>query len=243
MSTHPENAPDAWCRTCGTRHAASGDCPGVLLTTGPERAVWSQAIRIDARRDVVTVRVAPAGRYWVARIVTEPRSVWVVPGGGGARKFVGRVEDEAARRAAAHVREICSARGWTPAGAGETVTLASLLGGRTDDTELSAADLERRERERKPCDLPVAFASTTLRHRARLFNVSERGVFVTTDAPAESGTPLTLQVRLPDGSLPLRGTVVWNRPAEETGRPRGMGVRLHRPPALYVRFVRELPAV
>ena len=42
-------------------------------------------------------------------------------------------------------------------------------------------------------------------------------------------------------SIPIRGMVVWTRTEEQEGRMKGMGVRLFKPPALYLSFVRALP--
>lgn len=58
-------------------------------------------------------------------------------------------------------------------------------------------------------------------------NVSESGVFVSTYAPLEIGTMVTLRVLLPEGELvQALGTVRWVRPLSERNEAQpGMGIR------------------
>lgn len=41
-------------------------------------------------------------------------------------------------------------------------------------------------------------------------------------------------------TIPLVGTVTWVRLKEEPGKPKGMGIQLHQPPALFQRYVVEV---
>lgn len=235
------DAPDGWCGTCGSRHGRAARCPGPLIPTGEERDALSQAVRTERGVEVVSIRVVPCDDLWVARIVTLPRTVWVIPGGNLPRKFVARSVEAAVAAARDHFRRIADARRWRPAGPQELASFSGLLARREEAAvKLSPAEAERRERRRTACDLPVSFSFADQRFPGRLSNVSERGVFVHTFSPPAAGTALQLQVRLPDGTLPLRGTVVWSRVTEEPDRPAGMGVRLHGAPALYRHFVRGL---
>lgn len=93
---------------------------------------------------------------------------------------------------------------------------------------------------RKPCTLPASFGRNSHRRDAEVLNVSERGLFLGTADPLDAGAVVQVKVTLDACSMPLRGVVVWSRVDEHDGRPQGMGIRLSKPPALYVSYVREL---
>ena len=41
-------------------------------------------------------------------------------------------------------------------------------------------------------------------------------------------------------TISLAGTVMWVRDDKEPGRPKGLGVQLDKPPAMYLRYVEEV---
>ena len=54
------------------------------------------------------------------------------------------------------------------------------------------------------------------------------------------GSSIRLELDAGGATIPLRGTVVWVRVAPASGRPIGMGLRLARPPAMYLDAVKKL---
>lgn len=88
---------------------------------------------------------------------------------------------------------------------------------------------ERRIHERfEATSIAVDYASGDTFLFAYLQNISEMGIFVRTDHPANVGTRLRLRFQLDRGEpLELDGEVTWINPYKETGdnlNP-GMGVR------------------
>lgn len=232
---------DDWCPTCQTRHEGKVPCPGPLVPTGPARDGWRVTVKTNRGPESYGVQVAPVDRTWLAWILTYPDSCWLYPGTGESLKFVGESPQEAEERAIEHIREHVRRKRYTPAeppalakpGSMERVRSASI-------EQLSSPDAGGPPARRKLCSLPVRFGHNTHSRIANVENVSERGMFVNTDDPLELGSVIRLKVEMDSRSIPLRGVVVWSRTVKEEGRPNGMGVRLNRPPALYISYVRLL---
>jgi len=55
-------------------------------------------------------------------------------------------------------------------------------------------------------------------------NISQKGMFITTDAPYPEGTVLELTMTIGDRSILLEGEVVWRREEGESAGEPGMGV-------------------
>ncbi len=87
-------------------------------------------------------------------------------------------------------------------------------------------DRERRQHDRVPVALEVAYRTTGNLLVAYTLNLSKGGLFVETDAPLPEGTPLALRLRLPGLADPieLSGRVAWVRWKPAGGQPAGMGV-------------------
>ena len=94
---------------------------------------------------------------------------------------------------------------------------------------------------RRLCGWKIRFGHNSLNRNAVLGDASERGIFVQTGDPLPVGSVVRLELDAAGTRMPLRGTVAWVRLSRETGRPLGMGVRLARPPAMYLDSVRKLP--
>lgn len=96
-----------------------------------------------------------------------------------------------------------------------------------DDSEQDGS--ERRIHQRfEASSVAVDYASGDTFLFAYLQNISEMGIFIRTDHPANVGTRLRLRFQVDDGEpLTLDGEVTWINPYKESGdnlNP-GMGVR------------------
>ena len=63
---------------------------------------------------------------------------------------------------------------------------------------------------------------------------------MSTEYPLVDGELVGVMLDLAYCKVPMRGAVAWQRPATEPGRPQGMGLRLLRPPTIYVSYVQAL---
>jgi len=82
-----------------------------------------------------------------------------------------------------------------------------------------------------PRELEVSVESFGQLLRQHASDISEGGIFLATPAPPPVGAPVSLVIRLPDGSPPIRGEgqVAWRRAKDEDGdRPAGAGIRFLR---------------
>ena len=220
---------DPWCTVCCTRHTPGGECPGTLLATGPERHAHKFSVaQKDGRLEYYGVLIAEAGDYWRARVFTYPNMLWSVPGGRGTIKFAGPTAKEAETRAIEFLHEHCEARGSTmqeaalESSAGQAQTV--------DDEKLF-------KEERQPCKVPIRFGTERATQAATTANLSGGGIYLATDKPVEKGQRVRMLLDVQAYTIPLVGTVAWVRVRDEPGKPKGMGVQLHQPPALYQRYV------
>jgi len=225
-----------WCRACCTAHAADQPCPGELLATGPERHAWRVTVDTPHGMETFGVLVAPAGSLWRARVVTYPRTLWVVPGGAGSMKFAATRPQEAERQAIELIEELCDRRGFRKHEVLPPVEIGPI------DPERARAPRRAppSPSARKPLRTPVHFGHTRPSLQAETANVSERGMFVSTPSPLQAGAAIRMRVILDAFTVPLRGVVVWCRTTPEPGRPLGMGVRIFQPSGLYTDFVSHL---
>jgi hypothetical protein len=224
-----------WCPTCCTSHKPDAVCPGVLAATGPERHGWRLAVDTPYGMESYGVLVAPSDKLWRARIVTFPSSLWSIPDGEAAIKFVGSSPDEAERQAADFIEAFCKRRGYKP-----HEVLPPVVTGPVDPEAADSAENGAPTPQRKLLAAPLRFGRTRPSRDAVTANVSERGLFVSTLDPMEPGATIALRLELEALSLPLRGVVTWSRRAAVRGRSRGMGIRLSHPPAVYVNYIRQL---
>lgn len=220
---------DPWCTVCCTRHTPGGECPGTLLATGPERHAHKFSVaQKDGRLEYYGVLVAEAGDYWRARVFTYPNMLWSVPGGRGTVKFIGATAKEAETRAIEFLEEHCEARGSTMQEAARETSAGQ---------EQTANDEQLFKEERQPCKVPIRFGMEKATQVATTANLSSGGIYVATDKPVEKGKRVRMLLDVQAYTIPLVGTVAWVRVREEPGKPKGMGVQLHQPPALYQRYV------
>jgi len=226
-----------WCRVCCTSHAPAATCPGELQSTAPERHAWRANVETSRGIEAYGVLVAPAGDVWRARILTYPNVLWVVPGGTGTLKFVARTPQEAERQAIEFIRRHCSGCGWTFR-SDEVRRQPGSFDGEAGVAPPGSPAL--RPALRKIRFLSVRFGLVGATDPGGTGNLSETGMFVITTMPVDPGVRLRLSLDLGAAPLGLAGDVMWNCQGPHVGRSPGMGVRLVRPPARYLGFVRAL---
>lgn len=225
-----------WCRVCCTEHEPQGRCPGELQPTGPEREGWKIIAETPGGMQGYGVLLAEVGRRWRARILTFPNIPWVLPGGDGAIKFLGRTPEEAELKAARFIREHCTGNGYTLRDGLELVDSPAV------PFAISARPGEGvpRVATRFARQLPVRFGENAPTIVGRTVNLSATGLFVYTDYPLEAGLLAGLLLELEHCKLPLRGSVVWVRRIPGPFRPPGMGLALFNPPTIYQRYIQAL---
>jgi hypothetical protein len=229
------NGPLEWCQSCGARHSKTL-CLGELPASEPERYGWRAAVDTPTGRVVHGVLIAPSGDYWRARLMTFPRTLWVVPGGTKALKFIGSDPQDAERQAIAFVEEHCKTVGHAIVDDPALVAEPNPVGLEQSE-EVDEAEITRR----KLRTVLVRFGPAKPDRRAKTADLSEKGMFIATSEPYARGTNLRLLLEVSGARIPLYGSVQWTRTMAAPGRPAGMGVRLIRPPAFYVQFVRRSP--
>ncbi len=177
--------------------------------------------------ETVGVVVAPVGTCWRARIITYPSEFWTVSRGTAVMKFYADSPEVAEQDAVDYVETFIQSSGLTLATEFLPVRFESGV-----DSDGSAG--------RRLCSWKVRFGHNTMNREAALGNVSEKGIFLQTADPLPAGSVIRMELNVAGTRIPLRGTVAWVRLSRETGRPLGMGVRLSRPPAMYLDSVRKL---
>ena len=76
--------------------------------------------------------------------------------------------------------------------------------------------------------LKVRFETREDFQDALIHNISQRGVYLATDAPFDVGYQFTIEVNLPNGKGQITGKceVIWVNEIEAEDYPKGMGVQL-----------------
>ena len=151
-------------------------------------------------------------------------------------KFVGPTAKAAERTATEFIRSYCVARGYRMRDELAVVqadVAGVRSGGRLSETDCVPA-------QRKIRFLPIRFGVARPVDVAGTGNLSETGIFIITDSPADSGNWLNLRLDTDQQLIPLRGQVRWMRRQHRAGQSPGMGVQLHSPPARYLDYVRNL---
>jgi hypothetical protein len=177
--------------------------------------------------ETVGVVVAPVGKRWRARIVTYPAEFWTVSRGTAVMKFYADDPESAEQAAVDHIEEFIQKSGLARAAEFLPVRFGS---GADPDGKTG----------RRLCGWNIRFGHNSMSREAVLGNASERGIFVQTEEPLPTGSVVRLELDADGTRIPLRGTVAWVRVSRETGRLLGMGVRLVRPPAMYLDSVKKL---
>lgn len=224
-----------WCAGCGSRHASATRCPGELPATGPERLVWRVNAETPRGIEAFGVLLAPSDTRWRARILTLPNVLWVGPDRRQAIKFAGATPQQAQRAAVEFILDYCTTQRHRLRASTQLLRPAQLA------REQGQAPVEQPvPAPRKIRFLPVRFGVVGPSEVGGTGNLSETGVFVITNAPLDSGTPLMLSVKIDRGVVQLRGRVRWMRKTHHVGGSPGMGVELLSPPQPYVEYVRTL---
>jgi hypothetical protein len=207
-------------------------------STGEERHGWRITVETPHGLETYGVLVAQVDDRWRARVLTFPRILWTVPGGGGTIKFLGGTPMEAEREAAEFIRTHCSDRGYRIHRGDPLVEPARV------EPELPFgvdATSDSGPAPRKVRFLPVRFGRSNLTEQGRTGNLSETGIFVITEVPVSEGDLVNLLLALDADRLSLTGEVRWSQTHHRVGRTPGMGIRLQAPPTDYVEYVRTLP--
>jgi hypothetical protein len=240
---------DQWCRSCGSLHSSGDMCPVAVPTCGPERHSWRAQVRTRHGIESIGILVAPVKGAWRARIVSYPDEFWTVSRGTGVLKFFAASPQQAEGDAVQYIQEFLKEAGLemveTGAASGKDEARSSPARGSSVHQSKSGGngldDLGMENKCcRKLCEWQVRFGHNALTREAALVNASERGLFIDTDNPLESGSVIRLELNAAGTTIPLRGTVVWVRVSQASGRPIGMGLRLTRPPAMYLDSVKKL---
>jgi len=240
---------DQWCRSCGSLHSSGEACPEVMPTCGPERHSWRAQVQTRHGTESIGVLVAPVENAWRARIVSYPDEFWTVSRGAGVLKFYAASPRQAESDAVQYIQDFLKGTGLEMLDPGvssdadetrsTTARGSSVHQSKSGETELDDLGLEHKY-SRRLCEWQVKFGHNALTREASLSNASERGLFIDTDNPLESGSVIRLELNAAGTTIPLRGTVVWVRVAQASGRPIGMGLRLTRPPTMYLDSVKKL---
>jgi len=223
-----------WCLVCSTTHDQPGRCPGELIAKTPERHGWRVNVQTERGIEAYGVLVTETNcGAWRARILTYPNILWSVPGGQTTMKFAADSPNAAERKAIEFIRRHCYARGltmrneialWTPDG--------------LSDAEKEFVQPVASTRVIR--FLPIRFGVVTPSEIGGTGNLSETGVFVITNYPADINTRLRLMLDTDKQPLSLAGDVRWMNKSPHFGRSPGMGVRLHAPPEQYAKYIRTL---
>lgn len=227
--------PDVWCRACGAIHEERR-CGGEVRASGPERHAWRAVFETPhGGREVHGVLVAPAEGRWRARILTYPRMLWTFPGTAVTLKFVTGHPLEAERRAIDYIKAHCARIGQRLRPHEEALAVVGAF-----DPESKDGD-PTRESRRRLRTLPIRFGTEAPRLEARTVDLSERGLFIATEARLARGARIRMLLEVGPCRMPLQGVVAWTRAVAEPGRPCGLGVEIFHPPALFLDYVRRLP--
>jgi len=224
-----------WCNVCCTRHTPGKDCPGALLATGPERHARKFSVTQDRRLEYYGVLIAESDELWRARVFTYPNMLWSVPGGRGTVKFVGTTAKQAEDEAIAFLREHCEERRYSIQDATNEV-----IPGQVDEERDDSAKPKRGKEPRHPCKVPIRFGEEKATETATTANLSVGGIYIATSKVVHKGRSIKMLLDVRAYTIPLTGTVAWVRNDDEEGRPRGIGVAVHNPPSLFVRYVTEV---
>lgn len=225
----------AWCSVCCTQHTYGRGCPGNLLATGPERHARKFAVTTDNRLEYYGILIAEAGEVWRARVFTYPNMLWSVPGRRGTMKFAGATATEAEARAVEYLEEYCAEKRSTM----QEADPDSFPGSVRQESSDTLSPQGGRE-ERHPSKVPIRFGEERATQAATTANLSAGGIYIATDKPIVQGRQVRLLLDVQAYTIPLVGTVAWVRMRDEPGKPKGMGVQVVHPPALYLRYVEEI---
>jgi hypothetical protein len=165
-------------------------------------------------------------------VLTYPRIFWLVPGGHCTLKFIGRTPEEVERKAVAFIRAHCHERGYTMR---DEITVV--------DSPRTRAKRPLRAEQQHPRFqrvLPVRFGENRPVMPGVTADLSEGGLFVACEQPADREMNVGILLHLEHCTVPLRGAVMWVRRVPRDGRPVGMGLRLFNPPGIYLSYVRAL---
>ena len=230
--------PSTWCPVCCTNHPTDAPCEGDLSATGPDCHGWRVTVETPRGIETYGVLIAESWNVWRARIVTYPKTLWVFSGGGETIRFVGRTPQEAEARAIEFIRAHCHDRSYRIRDEMTEVQTESI------DLETAPTGLIQPEGSPAPRKirlLQVSYGVDGPKERGSTGNLSETGMFITTDSPVAQGQWLEILLGFEDDSVDLRGCVKWMRKQHVVGRSPGMGIQLQDPPPVYLNYVRPLP--
>ena len=226
----------AWCTVCCTRHAPGGDCPGSLLATGPERHVRKfVAITKDNTVEYYGILMARAGEQWRARIFTYPNVFWTVPDSEQTIKFAGATARNAESLAIEYVQAYCNEND-----SKLSENVEDEMPQRVPVDHPAASPARDGKEERHLCKVPIRFGEEMATQAATTANFSASGIYIATEHLVDKGQRLHMALTVQAYTISLMGTVMWVRENEEPGKPKGIGVRLDKPPAMYLRYVEEV---
>ena len=208
------------------------------MATGAERHGWRASFKTPGDTEVYGVLVAPAGRLWRALVLTYSNTLWTIPGSDRTMKFVGATPRKAEREAIAFIESRCAERGYQRL---EDIPVVETVDVDPEGAPGVSESTRAHPPRRKLRSVPVRWGHKSARRDAVTLELSEGGLFVVSRTPLEPGAVVHLELELDTSTVPLRGMVAWIRKRPEPGRPAGMGIRLSKPPAMYLHYVKQLP--
>jgi hypothetical protein len=217
-----QQSPSGWCRGCGTVHKGQAPCPGSIKLDSQGEIVWQNRFETNNGETIFFITRSEWNGRWCARIFAHPNRPWSVPGGGPVIKFISDDPRDCRDDALGFLMDFCRRKGYTdPAGA---------LAGTGEDPPV-----------RVPQTIPLIWGTERPSTPGGSVNVSTHGMFVATDLPPDPGTVVKVRMQFGAISLPLRGSVTWNRPQSDTDQnlQAGMGVCLLSPPSIYKGFIQQ----
>ena len=199
----------------------------------PQQTVRQIVVTTKQGRLVHEIRLTITGSRWQARVVTLPNHIWVEPGGRRALVFESDNAERAEEMAASFIRRDSLARGHRVA---DPMHRADGAAPEREPARRRSGCYSVRFAPRKP---PAAGGKRRAR-TASTENLSETGLFISTNAPLPPGSFLDIDVRLPGLAERLEGVVVWTRGHAVGSLDNGMGVRLLDPSLAYRAMIQTL---
>lgn len=222
------------CEHCGGLHLESAACPGSLPAAGEERVAWRALA--DTAEGVegygILLDRTPCG--WRSRILTFPKTIWLLPGERDTLKFFAVHAEHALGLAMEFLRLHCRrhARALRNVQFVEEVLPERLADFRVSPPRHPGQEL------RKPAFFDVRFGRVRPNLEGTTRDLSAHGLFVFTAHRPTEGERLRLRLEIDRQRLVLDGRVRWFR--SET-MP-GMGLKLEAPPMEYRQLVAALPS-
>jgi hypothetical protein len=221
------------CPYCQGIHLEDEACPGKYDPTGGETIGWRATADTPDGVEAYGIFLDRTPVGWRTRIVTFPKTLWLLPGQAVTLKFFAGRAEHAVGLALEFVRFHFRSK---PYPLKNAQFHDSLIADHFTDFRLSPPRHKNQER-RKAAFFDIRFGSNRPSISGTTRDLSPHGLFIVTPQKFDYGRSLQLRLGLDKGPLKLEGQVRWVR---ESILP-GIGVQLEAPPMEYRQAVRDLP--